>query len=295
MTRSSRLQDFMQLMRFDKPIGTLLLLWPTLWALWLAADGLPSLKNLFIFVTGVVLMRAAGCVINDYADRNFDGHVERTRNRPLATGRIAPAEALALCAGLCLAAFGLVLYTNTPTILLSLAAVALAGGYPFMKRFTHFPQVALGAAFAWGIPMAFTAETGRLPAAVWPLFTGAVLWTVVYDTFYAMVDREDDLKTGIKSTAILFGNMDLTLINWLQGMTLFALALTGVNFGLGLVYYLSLLLAGLLFVYQQHITRERERDACFRAFLNNRWVGLIVFLGIFLDSLPGEMVCGQPG
>ncbi len=285
---TSRLNDFLQLMRFDKPIGTLLLLWPTLWALWLAADGLPSFKNLFIFVAGVTLMRSAGCVINDFADRNLDGHVERTKSRPLVTGRVSPAEALTLFAGLCLIAFGLVLYTNRPTILLAPVGLLLAASYPFMKRYTHFPQLVLGAAFAWGIPMAFTAETETLPGTVWPLFIAAILWTIIYDTYYAMVDREDDLKIGVKSTAILFGDMDLTLISWLQGMMLLALALTGANFDLGVLYYAGLLVVGLLFIYQQRITRDRDRDACFHAFLHNRWVGMAVFMGLFADSLFGD-------
>lgn len=287
---SNRVNDFLQLMRLDKPIGSLLLLWPTLWALWLAAGGMPSLKNLVIFVAGVFLMRAAGCVINDFADRNLDGHVARTHERPMATGKISSKEAWLVFIALCLAAFGLVLLTNKLTIMLAPVGLLLAATYPFMKRYTHFPQIVLGAAFSWGIPMAFAAETETVPPSVWPLYIANVLWAVVYDTYYAMVDRDDDLKIGIKSTAILFGDMDLTILSWLQGMVLLALALTGSNFDMGLIYYSGLLIAGLLFVYQQRITRDRLQDACFKAFLNNRWVGAVVFFAIVLDQRLGSRV-----
>lgn len=280
---SARLPDFLQLMRLDKPIGTLLLLWPTLWALWLAADGMPSTKNLVVFVLGVILMRAAGCVINDYADRNIDGHVARTSSRPIPSGRISTTEALVLFGGLCLASFGLVLLTNPLTIKLSLVGVGLALCYPFMKRYTYMPQVVLGAAFSWAIPMAFAAETGELPTTIWPLYVGVVLWTVAYDTFYAMVDREDDIKIGVKSTAILFGDMDIPITFVLQLMVLLALFMTGFNFGRGPWFFLSLLLATGFFIYQQSLIRHRDRDACFAAFLNNRWVGLVVFIGLLLD------------
>ena len=275
--------DYWRLMRFDRPIGTLLLLWPTLWALWLAAEGLPDLNLLVIFVLGVVLMRAAGCVINDYADRNLDGRVKRTSGRPLATGKIQPRSALILCAALCLVSFVLVLFTNTLTILLSIGAVVLAASYPFMKRYTHLPQVVLGAAFSWGIPMAFAAQTGAVPPKAWLVFTAAVVWTVVYDTFYAMVDRDDDLKIGIKSTAILFGEQDRLITGVLQLMVLVTLALIGREFQLGWVYELSLVVVMGLFLYQQYLIRQRKRHECFSAFLHNNWVGFAVFAGIAGD------------
>ena len=278
-----RLPDFVRLMRFDKPIGTLLLLWSTLWALWLAAGGVPSAKNLLIFVLGVILMRAAGCVINDVADRQVDGHVTRTRHRPLPSGQVNTREAMALFVVLCLAAFGLVLLTNPLTIKLALVGVALAACYPFMKRFTHLPQLVLGAAFAWSLPMAFAAESNSLPREMWTLYIAVVLWTVTYDTFYAMVDRDDDLKIGIKSTAILFGDMDIAITACLQCLTLIALLMTGINFNRGSWFFLSLLVAALLFLYQQYLIRHRERDGCFRAFLNNHYVGAIIFIGLAAD------------
>jgi 4-hydroxybenzoate polyprenyltransferase len=270
-------------MRVDKPIGTLLLLWPTLWALWFAAGGVPDIKNLLIFVPGVILMRAAGCVINDIADRKVDGHVARTHNRPLPSGKVTTKEALLLFTLLCLAAFGLVLLTNPFTIKLAFVGVALAACYPFMKRYTHLPQLVLGAAFAWSIPMAFTAETNQLPKEVWALYVAVLLWTVAYDTFYAMVDRDDDLKVGIKSTAILFGDMDIPITATLQILVLVALTMTGINFGRGLWFFLSLLAAGLLFLYQQFLIRHRDRDKCFKAFLNNHYVGTAIFIGLALD------------
>lgn len=278
-----RLPDFLRLMRFDKPIGTLLLLWPTLWALWFAAGGIPEVKNLLIFIPGVILMRAAGCVINDFADRRVDGHVARTQNRPLPSGAVTAKEALTLFAILCLGAFGLVLLTNPLTIKLSFVAVALAACYPFMKRYTHLPQVVLGAAFAWSIPMAFAAETNQLPSELWALYAAVVLWTVAYDTFYAMVDRDDDLKIGVKSTAILFGDMDIPITATLQVLVLIALAMTGANFGRGLWFFGSLLVAGLLFLYQQFLIRHYDRDKCFKAFLNNHHVGMAIFIGLAVD------------
>ena len=278
-----RLPDFLRLMRFDKPIGTLLLLWPTLWALWFAAEGIPSLKNLLIFVFGVILMRAAGCVINDFADRKVDGHVERTQHRPIPSGAVSAKEALILFALLCITAFLLVLLTNPLTIKLAFVAVALAACYPFMKRYTHLPQVVLGAAFAWSIPMAFAAEAGQLPTELWALYAAVILCTVAYDTFYAMVDREDDLKIGVKSTAILFGDMDIAITSSLQILTLIALAMTGANFGRGLWFYLAIILAGGLFLYQQYLIQDRDRDACFKAFLNNNYVGAVIFVGLLLD------------
>ncbi len=280
-----KLPLYLRLMRADKPIGTLLLLWPTLWALWLAAGGWPRWHLLLIFALGVFLMRSAGCVINDYADRNFDGAVQRTALRPLATGSVSKREALSLCAALCALAFVLVLFTNKLTILLSFGAVMLAGLYPFMKRFTYLPQVVLGAAFGWSIPMAFAAQSQTLPRGCWILFIANVLWTVVYDTFYAMIDRDDDLKIGVKSTAILFGEDDRLITGALQICVLFALVLVGTQFKLGYWYFVALIGAGGLFIYQQYLIRYRQRDACFRAFLHNNWVGAVIFAGIFMHYL----------
>ena len=276
---------YWQLARLDRPIGSLLLLWPTWWALWLAADGWPGLHLFAVFTLGVLLMRAAGCAINDFADRNIDGHVKRTAQRPLATGQVTPAGALALFAGLCLTAFALVLTTNKLTVMLSLPAVVLAFCYPFAKRYTHLPQVVLGAAFSMGIPMAFAASTNEVPPQAWLLYTANLLWTVAYDTFYAMVDRDDDLKIGVKSTAVLFGELDRAMTGALQVLVMFALLLVGQRFDLGAAYLAGLVAAAVLFSYQQWLIRERQRDACFRAFLNNNWVGAAVFFGIFFDYL----------
>ena len=244
-----RAWDFIQLTRMDKPIGIYLLLWPTLWALWIAAKGVPSLSNLLIFVFGVILTRAGGCVINDFADRKVDGHVKRTEQRPMASGKISSKEALVFFALLMGVSFLLVLCTNAPTIWLSFGGLALAATYPFMKRYTYYPQVVLGAAFSWGIPMAFTAETGSLPAAAWLLYIGNLLWTVGYDTYYAMTDREDDLKIGVKSTAILFGDADRLIILSLQGLALGCLLLAGSHFELGGWFHLGLLAAAACFVW----------------------------------------------
>lgn len=274
---------YWRLMRMDRPIGTLLLLWPTLWSLWIAAKGVPSLKNLVIFVLGVIVMRAAGCVINDFADRKIDGRVERTKHRPLATGAVSSREALGLFIALCLIAFTLVLFTDPFTIKLSVGGLILAFCYPFMKRHTHLPQLVLGAAFAWGIPMAYAAEAGELPQSIWLIYLAVVLWTVVYDTFYAMVDRDDDLKIGVKSTAILFGEQDRIITGALQVMTIYALILVGNRFELGGFYYVGLAVAAGLFIYQQWLIRFRAREACFKAFLNNNWVGVAVFAGLVLD------------
>lgn len=275
-----RLDAYWRLLRGDRPVGTLLLLWPTWWALWLAAEGLPSWKLLFIFSAGVWLTRSAGCVINDYADRDFDGRVQRTRDRPLATGAVSSLEAIALFVGLCFLSFILVLFTNWLTIKLAFAGLALAISYPFMKRYTHLPQVVLGAAFGWAIPMAFAAQSGEVPLATWLVFTAALLWTVCYDTFYAMVDREDDLKIGVKSTAVLFGELDRVMTGSLQVLTLLTLLLVGKRFELSWVYYVSVAVAAGLFAYQQYLIRDRERNACFAAFLNNNWVGIVIFIGI---------------
>lgn len=280
-----QLPDYARLMRLDKPIGILLLLWPTLWALWVAAEGLPSLSNLIIFVLGVILMRSAGCVINDYADRDFDLHVRRTKDRPLTSGRVTTKEALSLFIVLVLTSFILVLFTNTETIYMSFGGVFLAALYPFMKRFTYFPQVFLGAAFGWAVPMAFTAETGTVSESTWLLYVATLLWTIAYDTQYAMVDREDDLNVGIKSTAILFGEMDNIAIISLQALALVTLLLAANQLSAGIFFYLGIIVAGGLFAYQYTLTQHRNTEMCFKAFLNNHWVGASVFLGILVDYL----------
>ena len=276
---------YIHLMRLHRPIGIFLVLWPTLWALWLAGEGQPSIANVIIFTLGAVVMRSAGCVINDYADRNIDGEVERTRERPLATGALEPKQALLLFAGLCFVALCLVMLTNAMTIYLSVGGLALAAIYPYMKRHTYLPQVFLGAAFAWAVPMAYAAEIESLPPLVWLIFLATVLWTVAYDTIYAMVDRVDDLIIGVKSTAILFGKSDRAIIAFLQVMTVLCLCLIGDQAGLGQFYFLGVVAASCLFVYQQHLIRFRYREECFRAFLNNNWVGMIVFFGLALDLL----------
>ena len=282
-----RAWDFIQLTRMDKPIGIYLLLWPTLWALWVAAKGVPSLSNLLIFVFGVILTRAGGCVINDFADRKVDGHVKRTEQRPLVSGKISSKEALVFFALLMGISFLLVLCTNAPTIWLSFGGLALAASYPFMKRYTYYPQVVLGAAFSWGMPMAFTAETGSLPAADWLLYIAKLLWTVGYDTYYAMTDREDDLKIGVKSTAILFGDADRMIILTLQGLALGCLLLAGTHFELGGWFHLGLLVAAGCFVWEFWYTRDRDPQRCFKAFLHNHWAGLAIFVGIVLNYALG--------
>jgi len=278
--RFPRLPLFIQLMRLDKPVGLYLLLWPTLCALWIAGNGHPSLSNLIIFVLGVVVMRSAGCVINDYADRHVDAHVERTKNRPLAQKVISSKQALMLFAGLCAFAFMLVLFTNEFTIYLSFGGLLLASLYPFMKRYTHLPQVVLGAAFAWAVPMAFAAEQNQLPDVVWLLYIATVTWTVAYDTQYAMVDREDDLKIGVKSTAILFGDADKMIIGVLQAFTLLAWLMVASKIEAGWSVYLSIAMCGGLFMYHQKLIKNRDREACFKAFLNNHWVGACMFAGL---------------
>ncbi|MCB1661988.1 MAG: 4-hydroxybenzoate octaprenyltransferase [Pseudomonadales bacterium] len=287
MTLSSSLKnqlgDYARLMRLDKPIGTYLLLWPTLWALWIAADGFPSERVLIIFVLGVICMRAAGCIINDFADRKIDHQVERTRERPLTTGKVSVAEASILFAVLVATSLYLVLLTNTLTIGLSFIAILLTATYPFMKRYTYLPQVVLGAAFSMSIPMAFAAETNAVPLIAWLVYTANVLWTVVYDTIYAMVDRDDDLRIGVKSTAILFGEADKLIIGILQLLTLTALAATGYQLNMGHWFYASLVLVSLIFLYHQYLMKDRERSLCFRAFLHNHWVGMIIFIGILLN------------
>ena len=283
MPETSKPSALLRLMRLDKPIGTLLLLWPTLWALWIAAEGVPDYDLLCIFIAGTFLTRSAGCVINDLADRHWDGAVKRTSARPLVTGAVSAREARTLFAVLMLAAFVLVLFTNKLTIGLSVVAVLLASTYPFMKRYTHLPQLALGAAFSWGIPMAFAAQRGYLPAALWLLYAGNLLWTVVYDTKYAMVDRDDDLVVGIKSTAILFGEHDRLIIGILQVLCLLTLYAAGEAFALGSSFQLAMVAVAGLFCYHQYLIRRRDREACFKAFLHNNWVGLVIFLGIVLN------------
>ncbi|WP_368937866.1 4-hydroxybenzoate octaprenyltransferase [Morganella morganii] len=281
----SKWQAYSRLMRTDRPIGSLLLLWPTYWALWIAARGVPDWHILIIFTIGVFSMRAAGCVINDFADRKFDGSVERTKNRPLPRGDVTEKEAKILFAVLVLASFGLVLTLNTMTIWLSVAGLALAWVYPFVKRVSHLPQVVLGAAFGWSIPMAFAAVSESLPAACWLLFAVNIVWSVVYDTQYAMVDRNDDLKIGVKSTAILFGRFDKIIIGILQLVMILMLLWIGLMVNLSGIFYWSLLLAGALFVYQQRLMADRERDPCFQAFMNNNYVGFILFLGMLVSYL----------
>ena len=278
-----RLGLYWKLMRADRPIGWLLLLWPTWWALWLAADGVPPPWILFVFSAGVWLTRAAGCVINDYADRWLDPHVKRTRDRPLATGAVRGREALALFAGLMLVAFALVLTLDRLTILMSFVGVFLAATYPYLKRHTHLPQVYLGMAFGWGIPMAFAAVQGEVPPLAWVLYATNILWSTAYDTWYAMVDRDDDIRIGSKSTAILFGDMDLVIQGVLYALVFLGLALAGRQAGLGAVYWAALGVALLLVLRQFRICRHREREPCFRAFLDNHWVGLAVFIGIAGD------------
>jgi len=281
-----RMLDFIRLMRLDKPIGIWLLLWPTLWALWIAAEGKPSIAHLLIFTLGTVLMRSAGCILNDLADREFDAYVKRTENRPLATGKIKPKEAKRLAAALIALSFLLVLCTNGLTVIWSFGALVIAALYPLMKRYTFYPQLVLGAAFSWGMPMAFTAETGQMPPPeAWLLFLANILWTVAYDTYYAMADREDDIKLGLKSTAILFADLDRPIIAFLQGMALFCLLLAGQRFDFGIYFYLGLACAAGCFAYEFYLTRLRDEASCFRAFLHNHWAGLAIFIGIILDFL----------
>lgn len=275
-----KIMPYVQLMRLDRPIGILLLLWPTLSALWIAAEGIPDLDVLTVFVLGVIMMRSAGCVINDYADRDIDGLVARTVNRPLATGVLQAKHALITFAGLAFFAFVLVLFLNKMTILMSLVALFLAATYPFMKRYTYLPQVYLGAAFGWAIPMAFAAQSETLPPVAWLLFLANILWATAYDTFYAMADREDDLLAEIKSTAILFGEDDRFIIGLLQLCFLLVMILIGAQLEMGFVYYLGVMAAFFLFVYQQKITKEKQPAQCLQAFLNNNWVGAALFAGI---------------
>lgn len=282
----NRLSAYADLIRIRRPIGIYLLLWPALWALWIAGQGAPDWRVVLIFVLGSVLMRSAGCAINDYADRHIDGHVERTRGRPLATGTVTAREALMVFVVLSLIAFVLVLFLDWLTVAMSFVAVFLAALYPFMKRCTHWPQLVLGMAFGWAVPMAFTSLTGTVALEGWLLYLATVIWALIYDTEYAMVDREDDLRIGVKSTAILFGRQDRLVIGLLQVAMLSLLLSVGALSGLGTFYYLGLSLATASAVYQQYLIRDRERQACFRAFLNNNHFGLSLFLGLLLDYLP---------
>lgn len=276
----AKLRLYAQLIRFDKPIGSYLLLWPTLWALAIAGNGSPDGWVLFVFVCGVFLMRSAGCAINDYADRDIDMHVARTRERPLASGQITAREALIVFAVLGLLSFALVLTLNRLTILLSFIGIVLAASYPFMKRFHYLPQVHMGAAFGWSVPMAWAAQTDSLPKMAWLLYVATLVWAVAYDTIYSMVDRDDDLRIGVKSTAILFGDFERLMIGLFQALFVLAMVLAGIDLEFSAIYYFALALASLLFVYQQFLIYDRVREHCFIAFLNNHWVGAIVFAGI---------------
>lgn len=278
-----RLRIYWRLMRFDRPIGTLLLLWPALWALWIAGQGKPRPVVLAVIVLGVVLMRAAGCVINDYADRDFDPHVERTRSRPIASGMVTPGEALKLFVALCLIAFTAVLLLNPLTIALSIPGALLAASYPFMKRYTYLPQAYLGIAFGWAVPMSFAAQTNSIPPIAWELYLATILWALIYDTMYAMVDRDDDWKIGVKSTAILFGDLDRVLIAMLQVFMLLVLFGIGRQLGLGPAYFAGLSLVAGLALFQQILIRRRTKPGCLRAFLNNQWVGAAIFSGLAVD------------
>jgi len=279
----SAIRPYIALTRLDRPVGIYLVLWPALWALWLASEGMPSLYLLLVFVFGAILMRSAGCVINDYADRNFDGHVERTCNRPLATGEISAKAALLFFTILCLIAFGLVLTLNSLTVYLSFGAVFLAALYPFMKRHTHWPQAFLGAAFAWAIPMAFAAVQNEVPWQVWPIFSATMLWSLIYDTAYAVGDKRDDLKIGVKSTAILFGEQLVPIIAMFQLIMLGLLIWIGNLFGLGMIYYAGLLIVAVWFAYDLIRLNKKDDKLAFKVFLQNHWVGLIILLGIILE------------
>ncbi len=279
----SRLQQYYLLMRMDRPIGTWLLMWPTLWALWIAAAGIPAFTLLCIFVAGVFIMRSAGCVINDIADRNIDRHVARTKERPITSGKVSSREALGLFVLLISVAFILVLFLNLYTIILSVGALILASIYPFMKRYTQYPQIVLGMAFSWSIPMAFAAQRGSVPAIAWVLYAITILWIVAYDTMYAMADREDDLKIGVRSTAIAFGSADRLMIGLLQLGFLLGQVGIAVYLHAGVFYYLGILAASGFAGYQQFLIRNRDPAACFSAFLNNNWLGMVIFLGIFVD------------
>ncbi|MCK5640047.1 MAG: 4-hydroxybenzoate octaprenyltransferase [Gammaproteobacteria bacterium] len=281
--QAGHLGHYIQLTRLNRPIGIFLLLWPALWALWVASGGKPDPLVLIVFVAGVVLMRSAGCAINDYADRHIDGQISRTQERPLAAGHLQPRQALMTFVVLCLLAFSLVLLLNTKTILLSIAAVFLAASYPFMKRFTHLPQAYLGIAFGWAVPMAFAAQTETIPHVSWLFFVAIVFWALAYDTMYAIADREDDLKVGVKSSAVLFGRFDRLFVALFQLLLFLSLILAGLSFDLGGYYYAGLAVASGFSIYQQYLIHKRDPKLCFQAFLNNNYVGLAIFFGIVLD------------
>ena len=283
MCKKNKIIALIKLIRLDKPIGTLLLLWPTLWALWIASDGWPGITPLLIFTLGTFLMRSAGCIVNDFADRNVDGFVERTASRPLVTGTVSNKEAFGLFLILIFLSFLLVLQTNLLTIELSIFALVLASIYPFLKRYTNLPQLGLGIAFSWGIPMAFAAQKASVPIETWVLLLANLFWVVVYDTQYAMVDREDDLQIGIKSTAILFGEADRHIIGLLQLVCLLCLFWVAHEFSLGLIYITSIFLVAILFLYHLYLIRHRKRQDCFKAFKHNNWVGICILLGIIFD------------
>jgi 4-hydroxybenzoate polyprenyltransferase len=290
-----RVRLYLELMRLDRPVGTLLLLWPTLAALWMAADGMPAWHLIAIFTVGAFVMRSAGCVINDFADRSWDRHVERTRERPLTAGRVSEQEALMLFAGLAALAALLLVFLNPLTRWLALAGFAIAVIYPFMKRWTYLPQVVLGAAFSWGLVMAFASVQNAVPAEAWLLFVGSLLWIVSYDTLYAMVDRDDDMLVGIKSTAILFGQADRFMVGVLQASALATLFLVGEQLGYGAPYRLGLIAAAALFVHQQRLIRDRSQEGCFRAFRNNTWVGFAVFCGVVAQTMVMPMIGAGDG
>jgi len=280
-----RLVAYGYLVRLNRPIGILLLMWPALWALWIAGEGKPRWTVVLIFILGVALMRSAGCAINDFADRKIDGKVERTRGRPLATGLVSPMEAVGIFVAISLMAFALVLFLNQETVLMSFVAVTLAAVYPFMKRYTHLPQLVLGMAFGWAVPMAYTALTGTVAPEGWLLYIAAVIWALIYDTEYAMVDRADDLRIGVKSTAILFGESDRLMIGLLQSAMLGLMVLVGAKLELGLYYYLGVVAGSLVFLRQQYLIRKRDPDGCFRAFIGNNYFGMVVFIGLVADYL----------
>ncbi|HHS99606.1 MAG TPA: 4-hydroxybenzoate octaprenyltransferase [Thiomicrospira sp.] len=279
-----KLRSYISLTRLDRPVGIYLVLWPALWALWLASDGMPSAYLLFVFIFGAILMRSAGCVINDYADRNFDGHVERTCNRPLATGEISAKAALLFFAVLCLIAFAFVLTLNSLTVYLSFIAVFLAALYPFMKRHTYWPQAFLGAAFAWAIPMAFAAVQNDVPWQVWPIFAATMIWSLIYDTAYAVGDMKDDLKIGVKSTAILFADKLVPIIGLFQLIMLTLLIWIGNLFTMGSVYYTGLVIVAIWFVYDLMRLNEKDDALAFKVFIQNHWIGLIILISIALDK-----------
>ena len=278
----SQLRNYGKLMRVDKPIGTWLLLWPTLWALWLAGEGAPDQGLFVVFVIGVFVMRSAGCVLNDFADRKIDPYVERTRTRPIATGAVAPFEALTLFAALGLIAVGLATMLNKQAQLLAVVAAILTIAYPFIKRYVSIPQFVLGAAFGWAAPMAFAAQTGGTPELAWLVFGTVLIWAVIYDTFYAMVDREDDIKIGVKSTAVLFGEVDLFVIAGLQLLMILALVLIGYRAELGFWYFFSVAIAAAMMAWHLWLARDRQPAGCFKAFLNNHLIGMVIFIGIVL-------------